>query len=326
MKLIFAIAFLVLTIIAPVKAQVTPLYNQLIKEAWGLYLSKDYKKSAEKYSEAFTALGNHGLVSDRYNAACVWALCSIKDSSFNQLFKAAELNYTNYDHLINDTDLNSLHKDPRWVEIKELILKNKSNIEANFDHNLVAILDTIYRNDQDYRLKINWYSEQFGWNSEEMNQLWDTIDHLDSINLIKVEKILNNRGWLGPETIGKQGNTTLFLVIQHSNLETQEKYLPMMREAVQNGNALGSSLASLEDRVAVKNGKKQIYGTQLGKDQETGEYFVFPLDAPEGVDERRLNMGMPTMKEYLSNWNLNWDAEEYKKMLPEIEKKMKENK
>lgn len=73
---------------------------------------------------------------------------------------------------------------------------------------------------------------------------------------------LDERGWLGPDVIGQTGNSTLFLVIQHADLVTQEKYLPMMREAVTKGNAKGSSLALLEDRVLIRNGKQQRYGSQ----------------------------------------------------------------
>ena len=85
-----------------------------------------------------------------------------------------------------------------------------------------------------------------------MKAHWRLINEKDSINLIKIKKILDERGWLGADIIGGQGNSTLFLVIQHSDLETQLKYLPMMREAVKNGNANAISLAILEDRVALR--------------------------------------------------------------------------
>ncbi len=110
-----------------------------------------------------------------------------------------------------------------------------------------------------------------------MKQHWNFINEKDSINLIKIKKILDERGWLGSNIIGGQGNSTLFLVIQHSGLETEIKYLPMMREAVKEGNASADSLALLEDRVALRQGKRQIYGSQIGRDPETGEYYVSPL-------------------------------------------------
>jgi hypothetical protein len=118
---------------------------------------------------------------------------------------------------------------------------------------------------------------------------------------------------LGVDSIGIQGNMTLFLVIQHSNLITQEKYLPMMREAVKKGNAVGSSLALLEDRVALGLGKKQIYGSQIGRDPATGNWYVLPLEDPDNVNSRRKQVGLPDIEDYLRNWGLKWDVESYKK-------------
>ena len=240
------------------------------------------------------------------------------------MFKIAEKgNYTNYGHITTDADLNSLHSDERWSKVIEIVKANKKKAEANLDKPLVAILDTIYQEDQKYRQQIKGIEEKYGWESDEMKAHWKIINEKDSINLIKVKKILDERGWLGADIIGNQGNSTLFLVIQHSDIETQEKYLPMMREAVSKGNARASSLALLEDRVALRKGGKQIYGSQVGRDQETGEYYVLPLVDPDNVDKRRAEVGLGTIQDYISNWGMTWDVEEYKKKLPEIEAKQK---
>ncbi|MCA1763113.1 MAG: hypothetical protein LC664_08995, partial [Flavobacteriales bacterium] len=190
---------------------------------------------------------------------------------------------------------------------------------ANFDKPLVSILDTIYEEDQKYRQQINEVEAEYGRDSDEMRAHWKLINEKDSINLNRVKNILDERGWLGPEIIGNRGNTTLFLVIQHADLETQEKYLPMMREAVEKGNANSSSLALLEDRVALRKGEKQIYGSQIGRDQETGDYYVLPLADPDNVDQRRAEVGLGALQDYISNWGMTWDVEVYKKNLPGYE-------
>lgn len=303
-------------------AQDRERYSELIKEASGLYESKDFLESGKKYSEAFVALGGKGVVTDRYNAACSWALAKKPDSAFVQLFKIAENgNYSNYGHITIDPDLNSLHNDERWNKVLNIIKSNKEKAEANLDKPIVAILDTIYQEDQTYRQRIDEIEEKYGWESDEMQANWKIMKEKDSINLIKIKTILDERGWLGADVIGNQGNSTLFLVIQHADLETQEKYLPMMREAVENGNAKASSLALLEDRVALRKGEKQIYGSQIGRDRETGEYYVLPLIDPDNVDKRRAEMGLGLIKDYVSFMGINWDVEDYKKKLPEYEAK-----
>lgn len=300
-------------------------YSELTNEASSLYETKDYKQSAEKYSEAFIALGNTGYVPDRYNAACSWALAKEIDSSFVQLLKIAEKgNYTNYNHISTDSDLDILHSDQRWREVLALVKTNKEKEEANFDKPLVAVLDTIYEEDQGLRKQLGEVEQKYGRNSEEMKSYWNTIAEKDSINLIKIQNILDERGWLGQDVIGRRGNTTLFLVIQHSDLPVQEKYLPMMRDAVAKGNARASSLALLEDRVALAQGKKQIYGSQVGRNPDSGVYYVSPLEDPDNVDKRRAEVGLQPLQDYISHWDMTWDVEKYKRELPELVKQRKQ--
>lgn len=300
-------------------------YDELVEQAWKLYQEKSFQQSGEKYAEAFVARGNRGLVSDRYNAACSWALAGQQDSAFVQLFKIAEKgNYTNYGHMTQDPDLHSLHADARWPEVLAIVKANKEKAEKDLDQPLVAILDTIYQEDQGYRMQISEIQKQYGAQSPEMQAHWELINKKDAINLEKVKKILDERGWLGPDVVGDQGSLTLFLVVQHADLAVQERYLPMMREAVQKGKAQARNLALLEDRVALRQGKKQIYGSQIGQDLESGEHYVLPLEDPDHVDERRASVGLGPLQAYVSNWGMTWDAEAYKKQLPAIEARQKQ--
>ena len=297
-------------------------YSYFIKKADSLYKVKDYKSSAFAYSSAFKAYGWKGTGNDRYNAACSWALAGVPDSAFFNLMKlAAVLKFSSYSRVTSDKDFESLYENKRWKEILELIKQNKDKAEASLNKPLVYELDTILIEDQKYRMQIEEVQKKYGWDSKEIKELWKIANEKDSINLIKVKAILNKYGWLGPDVIGNEGNSTLFLVIQHSNLKTQEKYLPMMREAVKNGKAMGSSLALLEDRVAIGEGKKQIYGSQIGMDQKTHTYFVLPLEDPDNVDKRRAVVGLHPLAEYVSHWQIKWDVVQYKKDLQKKEEK-----
>jgi hypothetical protein len=299
-------------------------YPALIAEAWRLFQNKAYLESARKYHDAFQLAGKNATVGDRYNGACAWSLANQADSSFVLLFDIARNdNFMSLRHLLSDPDLNALHTDKRWSELVDIVNQNKETAEAKFDRPLVATLDTIYLEDQNYRRKIDEIGKQYGWQSEEMKAHWGIIHEKDSINLIKVKHILDTRGWLGPDVVGEQGNTTLFLVIQHADLETQLQYLPMMRDAVSKGNAKGGELALLEDRVLLRQGKRQIYGSQIGQDAESKSFYVLPLDDPDNVDRRRESVGLSRLQDYVSMWGMTWDVEEYKKQLPEIEAKQR---
>ncbi|GAB5555293.1 MAG: hypothetical protein Sapg2KO_48840 [Saprospiraceae bacterium] len=296
-------------------------YAALVQEASSLYHGKDFEKSAQKYKAAFDALEGKAYPSDRYNAACSYALANDSENAFYHLFRLAESGskYRDYNHITSDSDLNALHSNKRWNELVALVKTNKEEYEKDLDKPLVKQLDAIYQLDQSYRRQIGDIEEKYGRNSEEMQNHWRLIMETDSINLIKVKKILDERGWLGPKVLGQQGNGTLFLVIQHSDLETQVKYLPMMREAVKKGNARASSLALLEDRVALGQGKRQIYGSQIGRDPESGEYYVLPLLEPENVNARRREVGLGPIEEYTFQMNLTWNLEKHKERTKRIE-------
>lgn len=167
-------------------------------------------------------------------------------------------------------------------------------------------LDSIFVLDQKYRLMMDSVENRYGRESKELQALWDITTKVDNQNLSRVTQILDRYGWLGPEEVGAKGNSTLFLVIQHSNQKTQEKYLPMMREAVQNGKARGSSLALLEDRVALGQGRKQIYGSQISWDDKTGKYYIDPIEDEPNVNKRRAAVGLPPLEEYVKRWNIEY--------------------
>lgn len=315
---------LLLLVSTSVFAQRSSEYSALAKSAMEYYDQKDYKTCAEKFKAAFATNNGKGTRTDKYNAACCGALSGNMDDAFEYLKAiATKGNYTNLRHITSDTDLNSLHEDARWTEIIDLVKANKEEAEKYLDKELVTLLEKVHEDDQKYRQQISGIQEKHGWESKEMKDLLKVISEKDSLNQIIVTKLLDERGWLGSDVVGGQGNSTLFLVIQHADIDVQLKYLPMMREAVKNGKARGSSLALLEDRVALRQGNLQIYGSQVGR-LEDGTNYVLPLKDPETVDERRKSVGLGPLADYVGRWDIKWDPAAYKKELPkyiEIQKR-----
>ncbi|TZF82766.1 hypothetical protein FW774_14845 [Pedobacter sp. BS3] len=293
-------------------------YSENVKQAEQYYQNKEYLKAAESYSKAFASNKNLGRIDHRYSAARCWAMANKPDSAYYNLERIAKSGYyINYYVTTQDTALKILHADKRWKKLLKLIKANKEKTAPSLNEVLTATLDTVYYRDQAYRKQIDEIAQKYGWESKEMKAHWQLITHNDSINLIKVKAILDKYGWLGKDRVGTEGNNTLFLVIQHSNQATQEKYLPMMRDAVKNGRAHASSLALLEDRVALRQGKKQIYGSQIGQNPKTRAYYVRPLEDPANVDKRRAEVNLPPLKEYVKHWGINWSIQQYLQDLAE---------
>jgi hypothetical protein len=178
--------------------------------------------------------------------------------------------------------------------------------ELPFNKKIANQLDSIHEEDQKYREIIDEIESKYGFESQEMKNQWRIINKKDSMNLLHVTAILDKFGWLGPDIVGEKANTTLFLVIQHSDQKTQEKYLPMMRDAVKKGKAQGSSLALLEDRVALGQGRKQIYGSQIHRNQQTGKYFVAPVEDEPNVNVRRAAVGLEPLEDYVKRWEIDY--------------------
>jgi hypothetical protein len=314
MKLRFAFgAFLFILIAIDANGQ-NMEYYRLVAEGERLFDAREYKESAASYSRSFALAGRKAVADDRFNAARAWAEAGNKDSALQQLeYLATKLMFANYKLLLDDTDLKSLHTDKRWVSVCGKVKKNREHVEVKFNKPLVARLDTILYYDQKYRLALDTATE------EQMKAIWDGMRLHDSLNELEVIAILDKYGWPSVESVGEMGAEPIFLVIQHAHLKTQDKYLPVMRDAVKKGNAKAAWMALLEDRVALRHGRMQIYGSQVSGDEHGG--YVAPMIDPDHVDERRASVGLGPLAAYLRYFELTWDVADYKKQLPDIEKR-----
>jgi len=301
------IAFVCLAGAAFAQNTTSPLYGKLVSKADSLYGAKNYKGAGFAFSEAFKANGGNAIPRHRYNAACAWALAGYPDSAFHHLYILAQkASYASYDHIIIDSDLISLHADKRWAPVVAIFKANQDKAEAHYNKPLQRELDSIYDTDQGGRQQLDPVEQKYGKDSKEIKQLWAEINRNDSINLIKVKQVLDKYGWLGPDVVGSKGSVTLFLVIQHADAKDRDKYLPLMREAVKKGNAQGSQLALMEDRSALEHGKKQIYGSQIGRDEKTGKYYLDPIEDEPNVDKRRASVGLNPLEDYAQQWGIDY--------------------
>jgi hypothetical protein len=262
---------------------------------------------ALSFDTLFNRTKGKGLASDKYNAACSWALAGNIEKAFQYLDKAVVTDkWSNLSHILSDSDLDTLHVDKRWLQIIKAVRLNKEKSEASLIKPLVALLDTAYKEDQGDRRNFYIIQKQFGPQSKEMDSLWKKIDYQDSVNLIKVKSIIDKHGWPGPKEVGEQGATTLFLVIQHADSLTQVTYLPKMRKAVKKGKANPQHLALLEDRIRVSQDKKQIYGSQVRKNATTGKNEFFPIANEADVNKRRASVGLPPLEEYAKPFGIDY--------------------
>lgn len=143
-------------------------------------------------------------------------------------------------------------------------------------------LNTILNRDQKTRTKGD--SAQF-------------MHYIDSCNLVQLEMLVNKYGWLNKSFVGGRCNQAAFLVIQHAELETQLKYLPVIQASVDKGESNGYDLAMLQDRILMRQEKKQLYGSQVVFNKTTGAPEFYPIEDEKNVNVRRAKVGLEPIEE-----------------------------
>jgi hypothetical protein len=301
-RYVTSLAVLITALAYVVLGQV-PNYYDLVKLAEKCYDNKEYNNSGEYYDKAFSI--RMGKPDDYYNAACSWVLAGNKVKAVNYLHQSIELGWLNINHLKKDTDLDSLHNTWEWEQLVDKLQRNVDEFESHLNKPLMKELEAIEESDQRYRMMMDSVQKKFGWDSKEIKDLWTKQDNLDSINLIRIKEIIDNYGYPGKSLVGNQ-NSTAWLVIQHADLSTQEKYLSILQNAAQIGELPKPSFALSVDRVRMRKGEKQLYGSQLK--MKNGHYAIYPIEDELNVNKRRAEMDLGPLEDYVKQYGI-----EYKK-------------
>ena len=133
----------------------------------------------------------------------------------------------------------------------------------------------------------------------------DYVRFIDSTNLVYVEALIAQYGWPGKSFLGARGNYIVFLVIQHADLPVQEKYFPLFEESVAKGESRASDLAMLQDRILMRQGKNQIYGSQVVSD-DAGGWKFYPIEDEKDVNVRREKVGLPPIEKYAEYFGIQY--------------------
>ena len=125
---------------------------------------------------------------------------------------------------------------------------------------------------------------------------------LDAAHTTRLKEIIREYGWPGTALVGKDGSNAAFIIIQHSDHETQEAMLPLVEAAYRAGDLEGQDYALLLDRVLVGRGEPQMYGTQIlpPEQWQHGQPTPYPIREEHQVDQRRASVGLPPLSEYLA--------------------------
>lgn len=150
--------------------------------------------------------------------------------------------------------------------------------------------------DEDQKLRIKWASmyKKGKTNSAKFKELTNQAIASDRANTARMREIVETYGWPTYSLVGRGPSNNAWLIVQHADRNPlfQAKCLPLLKEAVDNGQANPSNYAYLYDRVQVSQGKKQRYATQSWTNNGLAEGTFYPIDDESEVQKRREAMNI----------------------------------
>ena len=91
--------------------------------------------------------------------------------------------------------------------------------------------------------------------------------------------------------------------MQHADPDVQRRHFPALQKAQADGYLSATELGMLEDRLLVREGKAQRYGSQLSTGPD-GKLRFDRIDDEVHVDARRAAVGMEPMSTYARHFKL----------------------
>lgn len=120
------------------------------------------------------------------------------------------------------------------------------------------------------------------------------MEALHRENASRLKEIIAEHGWPDRELVGDEGALAAWFIAQHAigDPDFQRQALKLVQEKAGQGRVPAAQQAYLFDRIAMYEGRAQRYGTQSVPCPD-GRYRRWRTEDPEGLNARRISMGMP---------------------------------
>ncbi|WP_222431603.1 energy transducer TonB [Mucilaginibacter achroorhodeus] len=186
-----------------------------------------------------------------------------------------------------------------------LLILSATTLFAQTNKKLAVEIAAIGKADQQYRVAAIAEAKKHGTGSEQDKALMAKQSAADVANLAKVARIITDYGYPGKTLVGQNLSDVAFNVIQHNDLEAQEKYLPVIIEAADKGELSPSLIPLMVDRVRITQNQPQVYGTQLHESKK-GIFQLYPIGDEAFVNDRRKKAGLSSLQSYLKKWGIDY--------------------
>lgn len=270
-------------------------FHGYVKKADSLFKVNQFDLASDNYIKALALIEEqyiepHELI----NIAKAFAMSGNSSKAMHYLFKLVERGGISAALLENTSEFRKMQQSSDWQQL----IDEARLLEQRADSTLIKSLKAIGIADQLYRKKLDSLYLHNIKNRELRIFYADKQRYLDSVNLMQVTAILESHGFPSRVAVGRF-NTVIFYVVQHADLKTQERYYPQFEQAATTGNLSWRLLCLMTDRIRMRKGLKQLYGTQFRTDS-SGESTLYEVEDFDKLDNRRLKIGLAPIKEYTS--------------------------
>ena len=126
----------------------------------------------------------------------------------------------------------------------------------------------------------------------------DEMQRRDSVNISIVADILQSGV---PKGLTKESYKTIWIVIDHSSVDEQVQYLPLVEQMASEKLIEKDDFAVLFDRVALGQNRPQRYGSQTVQFGTPGDMqlYVWPVENPATLDSLRESVDLSPLANYL---------------------------
>ena len=253
-------------------------YWTLMIHADSLYEELRYDEAKQIYDLAFTE--------DRYILPSHLSTVANKMRAVD--YDQAALEYINH-RVLMEKDFYMEPTDCPYPQLKDTFGQRKRI--WNYNLPLKEELEGVFERDQYDRILWHQAITRYPQQTRRNDMLAARTVESDSINLIIVNRVLSEGGFPRRSQVGEFATLAVFSVYQHNPLDYQKQFLPQLEEAVSNGEIAPAYLAVLKDRIDIREGRPQKYGSQ-----RDGNGKLCPLLDASRVNEWRQEVGLPPIE------------------------------
>ena len=133
---------------------------------------------------------------------------------------------------------------------------------------------------------------------DDANELIRCLAKTDEPNVERIREIIYSTGFPTSKEVGIDGVKAFFLILQHSDsVQLRLKCKKGIESAFRNKVLSVSEYTSFIDRLLVKQGKPQIYGSNF--ELQDGKVVMSKTKGLKNLDKRRRAIGLPPIAEYV---------------------------